>query len=82
MGRKVKCNKCGYIGDEAEFPKGRDFLQKTFIKSCPRKCGNVQTEGDASLRMMPGQQHPFVYVRPEAPDHPAAQVIHDASEAS
>lgn len=41
---EIKCNKCGYVGDEQEFPKGRDFLQKEYIKSCP-KCDNYQDYG-------------------------------------
>jgi len=80
---KVKCNKCGYIGDESEFPKGSDFFQKAFIKSCPKKCGNQQTPGDASLRMMPGVEHPFSYVRPKLTDRSAlGTTLHEASEAS
>jgi len=80
---QVKCNKCGYTGDESEFPKGNDFFQKAFIKSCPKKCGNLQTPGDASLRMMPGVDHPFSYVRPELADKSASSItLHGASEAS
>lgn len=79
---KVKCNKCGYVGDEAEFPKGRDFCQKSFIKSCP-KCDNFQTPGDASMRMFPTVKHPFEYMR-EKPksDNPLTKTLHKASEAS
>ena len=53
---KVKCNKCGYIGDESEFPKGRDFFQFTFISGCPKKCGNSQSPDSASMRMMPSDE--------------------------
>jgi len=80
---KVKCNKCGYIGDESEFPKGRDFLQHTFISGCP-KCDNCQTPGDASLRMMPSdEKRPFEYIRSESKDKtPLGKVLHKANEAS
>ena len=45
---KVKCNGCGYVGDESEFPKERDFFQHPYIASCP-KCRNRQYPGDASI---------------------------------
>jgi len=61
---KVKCNKCGYIGNEKEFPKDRDFLQVPFVKKCP-KCDNLQSPGGASMRMMPGEKHPFEEVSDE-----------------
>jgi len=82
--QQIKCNKCGYVGNEDEFPTGRDFFQKVFIKHCPVEgCTNRQSPGDASLRMMPGQVHPFEYVRPEAlSDDPFVQVLHNAAEAS
>ena len=80
---KVKCNKCGYIGDESEFPKGRDFCQKLFIKSCPKDCGNFQTPGDASMRMFQGVKHPFEFVRPGPADKSAlGRTMHKAKEAS
>lgn len=80
---KVKCNKCGYIGDESEFPKGRDFFQHSFISGCPKKCGNSQSPGDASLRMMPSDKRPFEYVRSEPKDKTLlGKVLHDADEAS
>lgn len=80
---KVKCNKCGYIGDESEFPKGKDFLQKIFISGCP-KCDNCQTPGDASLRMMPSdKKRPFEYIRVEPKNQtPLGKVLHQADEAS
>lgn len=78
---KVKCNQCGYIGDEGEFPKGRDFFQFKYIAGCP-KCDNRQNPGDASMRMMPGQKHPFEYVRQDAPDDPLLKTLHQAQEAS
>ena len=62
----VKCNKCGHVGDEVEFPKGRDFFQNAYIASCP-KCDNRQTPGDASMRGF-GVDRPFVYVREAEPE--------------
>ena len=81
---KVKCNKCGYIGDESEFPKERDFFQFTFVNGCPKKCGNFQSAGVASMRMMPSdKKRPFEYVRDETKDNtPLGEVLHKASEAS
>ena len=80
----VKCNKCGYIGDESEFPTGRDFFQQPFIRACANKdCDNRQSPGDASMRMMPGIAHPFEYVRGQVvTDDPLTQVLHNAAEAS
>ena len=80
---KVRCNKCSYIGEESEFPKGRDLFQKAYIAACP-ECDNRQSPGGASLRMMPGEKHPFVYVRETVPDGADAysKVMHDAREAS
>ena len=81
---QVKCNKCGYVGDESEFPKGRDFFQHRFIKACANpECDNQQNPGDASLRMMPGMDHPFTYVRPPCglPDA-ASRVLYLLTEAS
>jgi hypothetical protein len=79
---KVKCNGCGYIGEESEFPKGRDFFQQPYVRACP-KCDNRQTPGDASMRMMPGMTHPFEYVRggPLSSD-PVSLVLHNKSEAA
>jgi NAD-dependent SIR2 family protein deacetylase len=57
----VKCNKCGYVGDESEFPKGNDFFQNSYIARCP-KCNNSQNPGDASMRMFGGER-PFSYIR-------------------
>lgn len=81
---KVKCNKCGYIGDESEFPKGKDFLQNTFIRKCPKDCGNFQTPGDASMRMMPSdKKRPFEYIRPESKDKTSlGKALRRGSEAS
>jgi hypothetical protein len=53
----IKCNKCGHVGPESEFPKGRDLFQNTYIASCP-KCDNRQSPGNASMRMFGGQR-PF-----------------------
>ncbi len=81
---KVKCNKCGYIGPENEFPKGQDFLQIEYIASCPKsECDNQQSAGDASMRMFGGTR-PFVFVRegPEEDDNPYSVVTHRSNEAS
>lgn len=71
---KIKCNKCGHIGDESEFPKGRDFVQKPYIAKCP-KCDNRQSPGDASMRMFGGKR-PFERVEESKPievtDRPSA----------
>jgi hypothetical protein len=78
----VKCNKCGYTANESEFPTGTDFFQNTYISGCPQ-CDNRQNPGDASLRMMPGMEHPFTYIRSEAEsDDPLDKTLHNASEAS
>lgn len=84
---KVKCNKCGHVGDESEFPKGRDFLQQQFIAGCPQ-CQNRQSPGDASMRMFGGDR-PFSFVRGEEPEvigtkpsDAIPNVMHKASEAS
>ena len=77
----IKCNKCGYIGDESEFPNGLDMFQRRYITSCPKKCGNRQSPGDASMRMFGGKR-PFEYTRPAAGADTFDKVLHDASEAS
>ena len=61
----IKCNKCGYIGAESEFPKGRDFFQNQYIAKCP-KCDNRQNPGDASMRMFGGAR-PFSRVEDAPP---------------
>ena len=61
---KIKCNKCGYIGDISEFPKGNDFLQQTYIAACP-KCDNRQSPGGASMRMFDNKR-PFERVNESA----------------
>ena len=78
---KVKCNNCGYVGLDSEFPKGRDFFQNPFISSCPQKCGNRQSPGGASMRMF-GDKRPFEYVRDDKPEDTAGKVIHRSGEAS
>lgn len=77
---KVKCNKCGYVGDESEFKKGRDFFQNKFIAGCP-KCDNRQSPGDASMRAFGGER-PFVFIREQEPADPMGKVFHRADEAS
>ncbi len=80
--RYVKCNKCGYVGPEGEFPKDWDFLQQPFVAKCP-KCDNWQTPGGASMRMFGGER-PFEFVRKPKPENAdaLATVIHRANEAS
>lgn len=79
--RIVKCNKCGYTGEEKEFPKGNDFFQNTYIAGCP-KCDNRQNPGDASMRMFGGER-PFSFVQPKKKSGTALeQVFHDAGQAS
>ncbi len=78
--KKVKCNKCGFVGYEDVFKKGKDFMQIEYIAGCP-KCDNWQSPGDASMRMFGGDR-PFSYVRADAPDDPLGKTLHDAGEAS
>jgi len=80
---RIRCNKCGYEGDESEFPTGRDFFQHSYIRSCPARCGNFQSPGGASMRMM-DDKRPFEYVRDGVPDGTDARdiVLHRADEAS
>jgi hypothetical protein len=83
MARKVKCNKCGYVGEEKEFPKGHDFFQNPYIASCANKdCDNHQSPGDASMRMFGGER-PFVYVEANTPSSdPYTETMRRANEAS
>ena len=76
----IKCNKCGHVGPESEFPKGRDFFQNAYVSGCPR-CDNHQSPGDASMRMFGGQR-PFEFVRGEEPGDVLGKVQHRAEEAS
>jgi len=77
----IKCNKCGYVGDESEFPTGRDFVQYTFwVAGCP-KCDNRQSLGDAYAIPF-GENRPFEYVLTEGPEDPIGQTLHRAKEAS
>ncbi len=79
---EVKCNKCGYIGDELEFPKGKDFVQKDYIKSCP-KCDNHQNPGDASMRMFySDNEKPFKYINQSEFDDPLLEVLRRSNQAS
>ena len=78
---EVKCNKCGFAGDESEFSWGRDFFQKRFVSACP-KCDNRQNPGDASMRMMPGKKHPFEFLREKSRGSLIEETFHDAGEAS
>jgi hypothetical protein len=76
----VKCNGCGYVGDESTFEVGRDLFQNKFVAGCP-KCKNRQSPGDASMRMFGGQR-PFEYVREKISGNPLAVTLHNASEAA
>lgn len=79
--RNVKCNKCGHVGLESEFPIGNDLFQNKYIAGCP-KCDNMQSPGNASMRMFGGQR-PFEYVRPTpATNDPLTTTLHRADEAS
>lgn len=79
--RKVKCNKCGYIGEKETFKMDRDFFQNSFISGCP-KCDNHQSPGDASMRMFGGER-PFVYVDFETETGDAlSTVLNQAAQAS
>lgn len=79
---KVKCNKCGHVGEEADFPKGRDFFQNLYVAACPTKCGNSQSPGGASFRMGGGER-PFSYVTDDVePADPLGKVLHRAGSAS
>jgi len=79
---KIKCNKCGFVGEGKEFKWDKDFFQNRFVSGCP-KCKNSQNPSDASMRMMPNTKHPFEFVREENTDpSPLGKVLHDADEAS
>jgi hypothetical protein len=77
---KVKCNKCGHVGDEGEFKKGRDFFQNQYVSGCP-KCDNRQSPGGGSMRAFGGER-PFVYLRENLGVDAASEVRHRATEAS
>lgn len=80
--KHVKCSKCGHIGPENEFPRGRDFFQNAYISSCPKDCGNRQSPGGASMRMFGGER-PFVYAeQPRTDGSVLAEVLKRAEEAS
>lgn len=78
--KQVKCNKCGFVGNEEEFKKGRDFFQHSFISGCP-KCDNRQSPGGASMRMFGGDR-PFSYIRAAGPKDALGKTLHDAGGAS
>lgn len=79
----IRCNKCGFEGEEDAFKWGHDFFQKRYVKGCP-KCDNRQSPGGASGRMFPGQEHPFSFIRDDVPPTADAldKTLHSASEAS
>lgn len=79
----VKCVKCGHTAPYSEWPKGRDFFQNSYVARCLNPdCDNRQNPGDASMRMMPGMEAPFVRVREDAPSDPLAATLHRANEVS
>lgn len=84
--RLVRCNECGFVGEEGCFPHGHDFFQHSYVRACPADgCDNRQSPGDASMRMMPGQESPFSYVDREdlGPMARAVdKVVHRSQEAS
>jgi len=80
---RIKCNECGHIGEESEFPTGRDFFQNAYVAACP-KCDNRQNPGDATIRMVGGER-PFAYIRdsePSGKDGALDTVMHRSEEAS
>ena len=78
--RQIKCNKCGFIGDDSKFKKGRDFFQNPFVSACP-KCNNKQSPGDASMRMFGGER-PFEFIQEKKSQDPLSEVLNNANEAS
>jgi len=82
--RMVRCVKCGHTASYDDWPKGRDFFQKTYISRCVNpECDNRQNPADASMRMFSGIEHPFVFVRQEETSADALdQVLYNESEAS
>ena len=82
MDQLVRCTQCGHEAPESDFPHGRDFFQNSFIAACPQ-CDNRQSPGNASMRMMQGNAHPFVRVDAQPrPTDAIGSVIHDANEVS
>lgn len=79
-GLNVKCNGCGHVGPESEFPTGHDFFQHVYISGCP-KCANRQSPGDASMRMFGGVR-PLEYVREDSPADALTTTIRRSTEAS
>jgi hypothetical protein len=80
----IKCTKCGHTAPWDDWPKGRDFFQNPYVWKCLNPdCDNRQSPGGASMRMMPGQDHPFISIRPgPVTNDPLDQVLHNANEAS
>lgn len=78
---KIRCNRCGFVGDESDFPKGRDFFQSAYVCACPLKCGNRQGPGGAAMRGFGGDR-PFSYVREDEPSSIVGAVEYRMSEAS
>lgn len=82
MAERIRCNKCGFVGDKEDFRWGRDFLQNRYVAACSQ-CNNRQTPGNASMRMFGGER-PFEFVREGLPKGASAveQVMRNADEAS
>ena len=76
----IRCNKCGFTGDDETFRWGTDFFQRPFVKGCPQ-CDNRQNPGDASMRMFGGDR-PFTFIRDIEPENTLEEAILAASEAS
>lgn len=77
----IRCNKCGYVGEEETFRHGLDFFQNRYISDCP-KCDNGQSPGGASMRMFGGQR-PFEFVdSAPTPSDPLGKVLKQSEEAS
>lgn len=60
MEPRVKCNKCGHVGDMTEFQSGYDVFRRPYVSGCPR-CDNRQYQEDASFRLSSGPR-PFAIV--------------------
>lgn len=50
---QIRCTKCEYVGPLSEFPQGNDFLQRPYVRGCP-KCDNHESPGAASMSMFKG----------------------------
>lgn len=81
MAKRVRCNKCGFVGADAEFRHGNDFFQNRYVSGCP-KCDNRQSPGDAAMRAFGGER-PFSFVDDDAePSDPLEKVLRRSGAAS